>query len=215
MLWEFYHSHLDIPWWDRSSNPDSSRRQAYPLSVDPSLLLDHDFYPEICLRGLETMVPGFSQYTRGDNDVPRSTSVDGGYYTRTPENVPLVDPVCHTGPLLKFKPHRDHADASTPPPVESGEFAPGGHSFSGQGDSDDDMVSVQGMYLCGGLSGFGMMGGHAAGELAAMHVTGSSSLDAGGSASQYAAALSPARYGDASYVNGLADQIESGKKGQI
>eukprot|EP00418_Pyrodinium_bahamense_P050733 CAMPEP_0179169486 /NCGR_PEP_ID=MMETSP0796-20121207/83429_1 /TAXON_ID=73915 /ORGANISM="Pyrodinium bahamense, Strain pbaha01" /LENGTH=118 /DNA_ID=CAMNT_0020872347 /DNA_START=87 /DNA_END=443 /DNA_ORIENTATION=+ len=46
-----------------------------------------DFYPQLCLAGLQVMVPGLRAYTdRLDN----STTVDGGYYTVTPDGRPLV-----------------------------------------------------------------------------------------------------------------------------
>lgn len=49
---------------------------------------DDTLYPEVVLRGLSTMVPGFGAYLKG---LPEAT-VDGGYYTKTPENRPLVGP---------------------------------------------------------------------------------------------------------------------------
>lgn len=50
-------------------------------------------YFEIVLRGLATMVPGLAAYL---DRAPRPT-VDGGYYTRTRENRPLVGPLPVTG----------------------------------------------------------------------------------------------------------------------
>ena len=47
-------------------------------------------FPEVCVRGLQTMVPGLGSYL---GNIPRSTIVDGGYYTETPELLPLVGPV--------------------------------------------------------------------------------------------------------------------------
>ena len=61
-------------------------------------------------------------------------SVDGGYYTQTPDNMPLVGPVC----------------------VGWGE---GG-----------ERVQVPGAFMCGGLSGYGIMASHGVGELVAEHV---------------------------------------------
>jgi hypothetical protein len=45
-------------------------------------------YPEIALRGLATMIPGLKAYF---NRSPRPV-LDGGYYTKTCENRPLIGP---------------------------------------------------------------------------------------------------------------------------
>jgi glycine/D-amino acid oxidase-like deaminating enzyme len=65
-LWE-YHGQVVEPSW--------------PLPEDP-------LYPEVVMRGLTTMVPGLAVY--GDH-LPESF-VDGGYYTKTRENRPLIGP---------------------------------------------------------------------------------------------------------------------------
>lgn len=65
-LWE-YHSEVVKPTW--------------PLPEDP-------LYPEVVLRGLATMVPGLDAYR---DRLPESF-VDGGYYTKTAENRPLIGP---------------------------------------------------------------------------------------------------------------------------
>lgn len=65
-LWE-YHDQVLEPTW--------------PLPDDP-------LYPEVVIRGLTTMVPGLSAYA---DRLPESY-VDGGYYTRTKENRPLIGP---------------------------------------------------------------------------------------------------------------------------
>ncbi len=65
-LWE-YHGQVVEPVW--------------PLPDDP-------FYPEVVMRGLTTMVPGLEIYANG---LPASF-VDGGYYTKTVENRPLIGP---------------------------------------------------------------------------------------------------------------------------
>lgn len=57
------------------------RRPTWPIP-------DDDMYPEVVARGLATMVPGFSRYRES---LP-SSRVDGGYYTKTPENLPLLGP---------------------------------------------------------------------------------------------------------------------------
>jgi sarcosine oxidase, subunit beta len=57
-------------------------------------------------------------------------------------------------------------------------------------------LPIDGVYVTGALSGYGIMASHAAGELLAAHMT-------GGSLPSYAAALSPARYADAAYLRRL------------
>jgi glycine/D-amino acid oxidase-like deaminating enzyme len=46
-------------------------------------------HPEIVLRGMSTMIPGFTAYF---DRIPKCV-VDGGYYTKTRENRPLVGPL--------------------------------------------------------------------------------------------------------------------------
>jgi glycine/D-amino acid oxidase-like deaminating enzyme len=70
-LWE-YHGVVAEPVW--------------PLPEDP-------LYPEVVLRGLTTMVPGLAVYR---DRLPQST-VDGGYYTKTRENRPLIGPAGPAG----------------------------------------------------------------------------------------------------------------------
>jgi sarcosine oxidase, subunit beta len=65
-LWE-YHNDIRKPEW--------------PLPAD-------DMYPEVVMRGLTTMIPALQSYLQG---LPQS-AVDGGYYTKTPENRPLIGP---------------------------------------------------------------------------------------------------------------------------
>lgn len=73
-LWE-YHGKVLEPTW--------------PLPEDP-------LYPEVVMRGLTTMVPDLGVYLER---LPES-SVDGGYYTKTAENRPLVGPAGPTGVYL-------------------------------------------------------------------------------------------------------------------
>jgi len=54
----------------------------FPITFDPS-------YPEIALRGLATAIPGMKAYL---HQIPKP-SVDGGYYTKTRENRPLIGPL--------------------------------------------------------------------------------------------------------------------------
>lgn len=54
----------------------------FPLTWDPYL-------PEITLRGMSVLVPGLAAY----HDPMPKPYVDGGYYTKTPENRPLIGPL--------------------------------------------------------------------------------------------------------------------------
>jgi glycine/D-amino acid oxidase-like deaminating enzyme len=97
MLWE-YHTREVEPTWP------------------PALDVD---YPEIALRGLSTMIPGLEQYF----EKPPRPFLDGGYYTKTRENRPLIGP-----------------------------------------------LPVEGSWVIGALSGFGLMASMAAAELLALHM---------------------------------------------
>ncbi|MEX0795428.1 MAG: FAD-binding oxidoreductase [Acidimicrobiia bacterium] len=70
-LWE-YHGEVRQPVW--------------PVPED-------ELYPEVVARGLSTMIPGFGRYL---DRLPPS-SVDGGYYTKTAENRPLIGPAGPAG----------------------------------------------------------------------------------------------------------------------
>ncbi len=118
----------------------------FPIPLDPN-------YPDIVLRGLATMLPRLRAYF----DNPPRPYLDGGYYTKTRENRPLIGP-----------------------------------------------LPVDGAYILGALSGYGLMAACAAGELLAAHVTGAE-LPA------YAAAFSLERYQDPAYLAALAGQVESGQ----
>lgn len=119
-LWPYHISKLDEPVW--------------PLQFDEA-------YVEIVLRGMMRMVPGLSVYL----DRMRPPYVDGGYYSKTRENRPLIGP-----------------------------------------------LPVEGAYVIGGLSGYGVMAAMAAGELLAAHVCGQE-LPA------YAPFFELRRYEDAAY----------------
>jgi glycine/D-amino acid oxidase-like deaminating enzyme len=67
LLWE-YQKKIMSPGW--------------PIPIDP-------LFPELTLRGLSRMVPGLSAYLE---KLPRAV-IDGGYYTYTPENRPLIGPL--------------------------------------------------------------------------------------------------------------------------
>jgi glycine/D-amino acid oxidase-like deaminating enzyme len=110
-------------------------------------------YPEIALRGLATMLPGMRQYFER---IPRP-ALDGGYYTKTRENRPLVGP-----------------------------------------------LPIEGAFVIGAVSGFGIMSACACGELLAAHVT-ASALPA------YAPAFHPARYEDREYQKQVEQWEDSGQ----
>lgn len=118
MLWECWHSDAEV------TDPP-----AFPPSLDTAT------YPEVCLRGLLPAVPALEQYLGGPYgaSIPPSTFVDGGYYTRTPQNVPLIGPVLHD-------------------------------------------AGISGMFICAGLSGFGIMASNGAGDLLAAAIDGNTDL---------------------------------------
>jgi len=68
MLWDYHSAH-------RFDEP------VFPLPEDP-------FYPEVVIRGLTRLVPGLAPYV----DRLPHCYVDGGYYTKTVENRPLIGP---------------------------------------------------------------------------------------------------------------------------
>ena len=118
----------------------------WPIPFDPR-------YPEIALRGLATMIPGLKAYF---GRTPKPV-VDGGYYTKTRENRPLIGP-----------------------------------------------LPVEGAYVIGALSGFGLMAAGASGELLAAHLT-------GGDLPHYAPAFALERYEDLAYRKLLDNWGASGQ----
>lgn len=121
--------------------------RAFPFEIDPLHLA-------VVLRGVSRIVPGFSVYLeRG-----RRPYVDGGYYTKTAENRPLI------GPLSP---------------------------------------QLEGAWVLGALSGFGIMAAPAAGELLAAQIAGEALPD-------WARAFLPGRYDDPDYRRQLAT-LDSGQ----
>lgn len=118
----------------------------FPIPEDP-------LYPEVVMRGLVRLIPGMQAYVQR----PPRPRLDGGYYTRTHENRPLIG-----------------------------------------------KLSVEGAYLIGGLSGFGLMAACAAGELLAKTIAGSP-------LPEYAQAFSLERYEDPSYLKKIAQWGDSGQ----
>lgn len=110
-------------------------------------------YPEVALRGLDAMLPRMKEYFAR---MPRP-QLDGGYYTKTRENRPLIGP-----------------------------------------------MGIDGAYLIGAVSGYGIMSACGAGELLTAHVMGSP-LPA------YASVFDLARYNDPDYQAGLEHFNDSGQ----
>ncbi|HSB00251.1 MAG TPA: FAD-dependent oxidoreductase [Anaerolineales bacterium] len=110
-------------------------------------------YPEVALRGLAAMLPRMQEYF---SRMPRP-QLDGGYYTRTRENRPLVGP-----------------------------------------------MGLDGAYVIGAVSGYGIMSACGVGELLAAHVTGAE-------LPSYAKAFALARYDDPEYTKQLENWDASGQ----
>lgn len=110
-------------------------------------------YPEIALRGLAAMLPGMQNYF---DRMPRP-QLDGGYYTKTRENRPLVGP-----------------------------------------------LPVEGAYVIGAVSGYGIMSACALGELLAQHVTGNKLPG-------YVPAFKLSRYKDPNYLKELENWVDTGQ----
>jgi glycine/D-amino acid oxidase-like deaminating enzyme len=110
-------------------------------------------YPEIALRGLAAMLPRMQGYFA---KMPRP-QLDGGYYTKTRENRPLVG-----------------------------------------------SMGVEGAYVVGAVSGYGIMSACGVGELLAAHV-------AGKELPAYAKAFELSRYNDLEYQKKLASWGDTGQ----
>ncbi|RPI81998.1 MAG: FAD-binding oxidoreductase [Chloroflexi bacterium] len=113
---------------------------AFPIPIDPE-------YQEIALRGLVSLVPGLNVYLERS----QKPNVDGGYYTRTVENRPLIGP-----------------------------------------------MPIEGSYVIGALSGYGIMVSAAAGELLAAWIT-------GGKLPDYAHEFALERYDRPGYLEGFEE----------
>ena len=110
-------------------------------------------YPEIALRGLTAMLPRMKEYF---GRMPRP-QLDGGYYTKTRENRPLIG-----------------------------------------------SMGVDGAYMIGAVSGYGIMSACGTGELLAACVTGAD-------LPSYASAFALARYEDREYMRQLENWGDSGQ----
>ena len=54
----------------------------------------HKEFPQVVLQGLAHFIPTLAQYTE---DLPQSIIQSAGYYTRTPENLPLISKTNYEG----------------------------------------------------------------------------------------------------------------------
>ncbi len=129
--------------WAYDAHPAPPR---LPPEFDPS-------FPEVVLRGLVTMLPGLAPYLAQQ----RRPMIDGGYYTKTRENRPLIGP-----------------------------------------------LPVEGAFILGAYSGYGLMAASAGAELLADYLTGAASP-------AYAPAFSPARYNDPAYLARLEMWDDTGQ----
>jgi len=180
LLWESWHHGVE---------------PAEPPPESADCYLDHQMYPEIALRGLARVVPSLAAYFDEDELEKRVKSgrtpqspplpstrppvVDGGYYTKTIENLPMIGP------------------------------APGP---GGKG-------RIENAYICGAVSGYGIMASHAAGELCAAHVTGSSELNdsSTGAFREYKDLMTPLRHQSEEFMKkgGIRDKLLEEGGGQL
>lgn len=184
-------------------------------SVDA--VLDHAWYPEVLVRALSQVVPDLAAYfhddayqalmrrrgldpgAAGGGPPGIKAVVDGGHYTKTAENVPLLGP--------------------SPGPCGRG--------------------LIEGSYLAGAVSGYGIMAAQAAGELVAAYMSETltrlasgrslpSGPDAASTSAAYAATLppvcqpyalsmSPLRHQDPAFIRpgGLRDVWMAAGGGQL
>lgn len=140
LLWEYKHK------VGRTSEVQPTSDLIIPPPID-------ELYPEIALRGMAALLPRFEEYFQR---MPKP-AIDGGYYTKTQENRPLITP-----------------------------------------------LPIDGAFLIGALSGFGLMAGCGAGELLAAQITGSK-------LPHYAAAYHLERYQDPQYQKLLENWTSNGQ----
>ena len=129
--------------WTYDLDPVEPR---FPPEFDP-------LYPEIVLRGMSVVIPELSCYFQQ----PPKPYMDGGYYTKTQENRPLVGP-----------------------------------------------LGIEGSWILGALSGYGLMAAPACGELLARHISGDE-------LPEYSSWFLLSRYEDPEYQSLLQDWGRSGQ----
>ena len=77
MLWEAIHADIAV---------------TEPPPREPELR--GTLFAELMLRGLTEMVPNLGEkYLREDGSMGARVTIDGGYYTKTPDNLPLIGPL--------------------------------------------------------------------------------------------------------------------------
>ncbi|KAJ3412873.1 hypothetical protein HDV05_008809 [Chytridiales sp. JEL 0842] len=153
---------------------DGGVRQFYGIwTYDNSVILENEpvypthidtLYPTVILRGLTRLYPALRAYLPTIAQIERSktkspietflacsplsgTKQATGYYCKTSTNTPLIGPLTSTHPTPSSYNGLSPLPASTP----------------GQ--------RTQGLFVCGGVSGFGVMCSQAAGELSAFQVS--------------------------------------------
>jgi glycine/D-amino acid oxidase-like deaminating enzyme len=119
-------------------------------SFDPPL---DEYYPEVALRGLTRMLPSLKQYY---GHAPRPL-LDGGFYTKSRDNRPIVGP-----------------------------------------------SAIKGLFLSGGLSGYGIMSACAVGELLSQHIS-------GGELPKYSNAFLLDRFNDPAYLRWMESVTDKGQ----
>ena len=77
MLWEYAHLHQTV---------------SDPPQETPDFLAH--LYPEMVVRGMSEMIPAMGGYLEA---MPSAPYVDGGYYTKTPDNMPMIGPAVAAG----------------------------------------------------------------------------------------------------------------------
>ncbi|MCI0713228.1 MAG: hypothetical protein L0154_23935 [Chloroflexi bacterium] len=75
LQWDYHADHIEQP--------------LFPIPID-------EHYPEIVLRGMANVIPGLASYLER---MPKPF-IDGGYYTRTQENRPLIGPIPVAGAYI-------------------------------------------------------------------------------------------------------------------
>lgn len=69
-----------------------------PVAVEHKL----DVYPQLCVMGLQDMIPDLASYSLDDGLMGKSTTIDAGYYTVTPDGRPLIGPQGEGAPSNAF-----------------------------------------------------------------------------------------------------------------
>lgn len=76
MLWEVVHSDIDVP-----PSPPHPPKLRTPL------------FAELVVRALSRAIPTLSGYIGSDGSISATISCDGGYYTKAPDNLPVIGPL--------------------------------------------------------------------------------------------------------------------------